>query len=613
MNFKPLVRLFGVGSCLVGLRAQPEAVTLPELTVNSPRVANQSPTGTFAMPVSALRYDPRVDLEGRNLAEAQADVTLRGGIFENTGFRLGAVSLSDPQTGHYFAEIPIAPAMLGTPEILTGAEHALQASNSTVGAIAYGWRPIRTGGMAAVGFGQYHLDREEFYQGAAGGSETAGQRLAGDIAWAHSRSDGSVPLGESRFDRANVRLQLAGANSQTDLFAGYQAKFFGWPNLYTPFNSDETENLESLLYGINHRTSLGHGDFVEAGIFRRRNKDDYAFNRFAPLGAVHPFQHTTWEGGAAAGGRSTFDALSLNYRAEISTDELRSTSLTFGRFNTRTIGKFSLVPEKSWAIDGHSQLVVKAGAALDHSDRNGGATSPIVEIAREWAGGAVRRIYASYAESTQLPSYTALNSSATSGLFRGNPNLGRETSRNTELGARGELAGWNAEAAVFYRRDDSLVDWTFKRGVTARSANAVNLQTTGAELVARRSWGAFDLVLGYTALGKSSDYRGAPVDASFYALNYARQRLTAAIVARIGRGFELRFDNVARVQASNLLRTAGGDSALTSALGLAYRPTAWRGVMFTAQADNLWSSPFQEIPAVPAASRQVSLGAGYTW
>src|SRR5262245_16355441 len=100
-------------------------VQLPEVTVYSPRVANQSPAGTFAMPVPALRYEPRVDIQGRNLAEGQADVTLRGGIFENTGFQVGAATLLDPQTGHYFAEIPIAPAMLGAPQVVTGAELAL--------------------------------------------------------------------------------------------------------------------------------------------------------------------------------------------------------------------------------------------------------------------------------------------------------------------------------------------------------------------------------------------------------------------------------------------------------------------------------------------------------
>jgi hypothetical protein len=175
------------------------------------------------------------------------------------------------------------------------------------------------------------------------------------------------------------------------------------------------------------------------------------------------------------------------------------------------------------------------------------------------------------------------------------------------------LAGWTGQAAVFYRCDDALVDWTFRRGVTARAANAVDVATTGLEVVARRSWGAVDVVLGYTALTKNPDYRGATVDASFYALNYARQRLTAAFTARLGRGFELRMDNVARMQADNLLRVVGGNEVVTSSLGLAYRPAAWRGVECSVVADNLWDGRFQEVPAVPAARRQISAGMGYAW
>src|SRR4051812_14075525 len=86
--------------------AQNTTVDLPAVTVFSTSVANQTPVGTFAMPVSGLRFEPRVDVQARNTAEGQADVTIRGGIFENTGFGVGAVSLTDPQTGHYYAELP---------------------------------------------------------------------------------------------------------------------------------------------------------------------------------------------------------------------------------------------------------------------------------------------------------------------------------------------------------------------------------------------------------------------------------------------------------------------------------------------------------------------------
>lgn len=609
---KSEIFLLGAGVMLT-VCAQDVPVNIPGVAVYSTRVANQSPVGTFAMPVSVLRFEPRLDIAARNLAEAQADVTIRGGIFENTGFRLGAVSVFDPQTGHYLAEIPVAPPMLGAPEILTGVDHALHAANSTVGAVAYGWRPIRSGGSLALAAGQYGLNRQEIYQGWLSDARVGGQRLGADVAWARSESNGSVPFGEQDFDRINARVQLAGATAQTDLFAGYQAKFFGWPNLYTPFNSNETENLQTQLFALNHRAELGGGDFVEAGAWYRRNKDDYAFNRFAPVGPVHPFQHTTWAQGAAVGGRKTAGDLAVNFRGEVLADELKSTSLTAGRFLSRTLSKLSLVPEKTWTPVLGERVVVKAGAGFDDGNRGGGKVSPIVEIARERPSSALKRIHFSFAQTTQVPTYTALNSSAVAGLFRGNANLGRETSRNLELGASFALAGWSGQAAVFYRRDDALVDWTFRRGVTARAANAVDIDTTGVELVARRAWSAVDLVLGYTALTKNAGYRGAVVDASFYALNYARHRLTAAITGRLGGGFEVRMDNVARIQADNLLRVIGGDSTVTSSLGLVYRPRVWRGVEFSAMADNLWDDRFQEVPAVPAARRQISLGASYAW
>jgi vitamin B12 transporter len=609
---KPVILLLSAGVAL-SVCAQDTAVNLPEVAVYSTRVANQAPVGTFAMPVSVLRFEPRLDIAARNLAEAQADVTIRGGIFENTGFRLGGLSIFDPQTGHYLAEIPVAPAMLSTPEILTGAEHALSTVNSTVGAVAYGWRPIRSGGTVALATGQYGLNRQEFYQGWLSETRIAGQRLAADVAWARSESNGSVKFGDQDFDRVNARVQLVGATSQTDLFAGYQTKFFGWPNLYTPFNSNETENLQTLLFLLNHRTALGGGDFVETGAWYRRNKDDYAFNRFAPLGPVHPFQHTTRAQGAAVGGRKTTGDLAVNFRGEVVADDLQSTSLTAGRFRSRTLTKFSLVPEKTWAPVAGERVVLKAGASYDDGNRNGGAVSPVLEIAREQPASAWKRIHVSYAQTTQMPTYTALNSSAVAGLFRGNANLGRETSRNLELGANFAASGWSGQAAVFYRRDDALVDWTFRRGVTARTANAVDIDTAGVEFVARRGWTAVDLVLGYTGLTKDAGYRGAAVDASFYALNYARHRLTAAITARFGGGFEVRLDNVARIQADNLLRVIGGDSAVTSSLGLVYRSREWRGVELSVVADNLWDGRFQEVPAVPAARRQISFGASFTW
>lgn len=601
------IAVFSLQIAVLGGEAPSRAVLLPEVTVYSPRVAIQEPAATFAMPVSALRYEPLIDVQARNLTEAQADVSIRGGIFENTGFRIGGSTLYDPQTGHYFAEIPVAPAMLGAPSVLTGVASASSSTNATTGTVAYGWRPIRTSGFASAAAGGFATQHEEIYLGGNSGQSVFGARFAADADVAHSESDGSLPFGDSHFDRANLRLQFAHEHAQTDLFIGYQAKFFGWANLYTPFNSPESENLQTTLTALNHRADLSGGDFLQLSAYRRRNKDDYAFNRLAAVGAVHPFQHTTTVNEIAAEGRNTLDAagLALVWRGEILADKLKSTSLTFGPYSDRTLAKFYLVPEKSWG-----NLTLRAGATYDYSDRDGDSVSPVLEIQSR---DGEHSWHISCARVTQVPTYTAIKSNPAGGLFRGNQSLGRESSNQAELGFGDTIAGWTVEAAAFWRRDDSLVDWTFRRGVTARTANPVDIETAGIECVARRSWRNADIVFGYTGLTKSADYRLATVDASFYALNYAKHRITLAATIRLFPGVELRLDNSARWQTPNLLRTVGGDHAFLTSAALAWHPSAWRGIEFTATVDNAWNASFQEIPATPAARRQTMAGIRYVW
>ena len=157
------------------------------------------------------------------------------------------------------------------------------------------------------------------------------------------------------------------------------------------------------------------------------------------------------------------------------------------------------------------------------------------------------------------------------------------------------------------------MDWTFQNGVTARKANAVDIVTMGLELVGRRDFDWGGVTLGYTYIAKDADYGTTAVDASFYALNFAQHRLTAAFTVAIIEGWELRMDNEGRIQEENPLRSAGGDQALTSSLAVIWRPKSWRAVELSLQVENLWDSDFQEVPAVPASPRQVALSVAYGW
>jgi hypothetical protein len=581
--------------------------SLPDFVVTGARVANDDAVGALTTPVSALRFEPRVDVQARNLAEAQADVAIRGGHFENTGFRLGAANLADPQTGHYAAELPVSPLMLSTARVETGLANALHGLNAGVGTVAFDWRPINDRAEISAAAGSDGFNRQSVYGAAA--RPIHGVVVAADAEWARSEGQGSISGGDHHFERSAWRGQVRGDATQTDLFVGYQKKFFGWPNLYTPFGFNESENLQTVLALLNHRWADQAGNVVNAAAFYRRNKDDYEFNRAVP-GASNPFQHTTWVRGLAIDGRLVAGpTTSLHLGAEVSADKIQSTSLTFGRYSSRTMSKLTLAPEHTVATS-RGEIVVQAGASFDDSNREVSAVNPLLGV--EWR--TVRgTVYAEYSTASQVASYTALNSSATAGLFRGNPNLGRAYSRNLEFGFRGEVRGWRLEAAAFVRSDDDLVDWTFRRGVTARTANAVDVRTSGMELVAARRTEHWELVVGYSWLEKSADYGTSLVDASFYALNFPRHRVTAALTARLGAGFELRSDNEYRVQEANPLRVLGGDSAFLSSLGLYYTPPAAKRWQLSARVDNLWDDDFQDVPAVPAAPRQWMAGATWRW
>lgn len=586
-----------------------ETYVLPKLSVYSEQVANQTPVATFAMPVSGLQFEPRVDVQARNLAEGQADVAIRGGIFEQTGFRIGALALFDPQTGHYFAELPVAPAMLSTPRVLTGADNAAGGFNAPAGSIAYGWRPIVTRGEFALVAGDHGTHRQSLYQGLVLPDKSAGRTLAVDVDLARSESDGSVPFGDHEFKRVAARAQLAGEGTQTDFFAGWQKKFFGWPNLYTPFGFNETELLKTELYVFNHRAWSSPQEYWQVGAYYRRNYDDYEFNRAVPV-ASNPFVHTTRVRAVATDGRQESGAWAVAYAAQHLSDRLESTALTFGRFRTRDYFKVSVVPDHTSDTTA-GRLTLRAGAAYDDTNRDRSRVSPVMEASLRRPSGL--RLYAQYAESSQVATYTALNSNPSAGLFRGNPNLDRAISRNAEAGVEFTHDAWTVQAAVFHRQDDGLADWTFRNGVVARTANPVDIGTAGLEVVAIRNAPRFDLILGYAFLKKDADYGAAVVDASFYALNFPRHRLTAALVARLAPGLELRVDNEYRRQEENTLRLAGGDEALLTSAGIYWMSAALHGLELSARVDNLWDDDFQEVPAVPAARRQWALGAAYHW
>ena len=432
---------------------------------------------------------------------------------------------------------------------------------------------------------------------------------------ARSAGDGSVPDGDHEFERYNAQMQYADSRSQSDLLVAYQDKFYGWPGAYTGFAAlPETDHTKTTLLLLNHRREQSDGWWEASGYYRNL-KDDYDFNRTTlESNAPGSFEHETRVVGAAVNGQFRRGGWDWNYAVQLTSDELlASTDLTNGNFTSRNYAAVRIVPSIDLARSDKQWLTLRAGVVVDISNRDSNALLPLIGITRhtETAWGR-RYVGIEYTAASQLPGYTALKSNP-SGLFGGNPDLGRERADEITLSFGFAATGWRTNLTAFYRRDDELVDWTFASGTpSARQANAVDLSVAGAMLSFARSWQSLDLVAAYTYLDKDADYGTATVDASFYALNFARHRATLALRYELADRLQLRLDNEYRRQEENALR-ASSDSATLVSAALVWEPANGRGLGVALSADNISDDDFQQFPGTPAVGRQFSLSVRYDW
>lgn len=574
-------------------------------------VAIPEAPGSIATVVSELSYSPWVDVQSRNRGELQGDISIRGGTFEGTGFTVAGLTLIDPQTGHYSAEIPIDPAMLSSPEIGLGSAHAADGFNATAGSISFSLSPVEEQVRVRASLGS-----DDFLGGSAYfGHVFADTGWASDLAVSYSESDGAVEGGAHEFERVTGRVQWSNENAEFNLVAGYQDKFFAWPYLYAlqelheliGTSGIETEQIETTLVLADYQRYLGESVLSVAGYFRE-NKDDYEFDQGNP-GLFNAYQHVTEVYGARVAVDTPIAGGVWSNSLQAYTDDIESTSLVNGPFTSRGYWAFS----SGWNGEVYSQdrITHRLGLGIRYEDtnRDEAAWSPFARwsVALERNAGTFEA-YVDASQSTKVAGYTVIGSSEVGGLFRGNQNPEREFARTIEAGVGfdGEH-GLDARAALFFRADEDLVDWTFESGsLFARKAENVDIDTYGAELSVAYQFGWFSGLASYAYIDKDEDYgaQAGTVDGSFYALNYARHRFTMGMDAQISDELSVLWDQEFRVQANNPLRSGASEVWLHS-VAVDYEIS--ETLSGRVAVDNILDEIFEEVPGVPGTGRSFSV------
>ena len=608
------------------------ASELPALTVMGQETANQRPVTTYETPISNLEFDPRVDMQVRNITEAQGDISIRGGTFEETGVQVGSITIFDPQTGHYNTELLMAPEMLGEPKVLTGADNAINGFNSNAGTVSYSWSQITKGGSLTIGGGDHNLNFQRLHQaftGAYGNSKD--WTWGAEIESSRSESDGSIPFGDHSFDRTSGRIQLLGPDSQTDLFAGYQDKFYGWPGMYsTKGKYDETEDYQIRLFNFNHFQNYNEGHIELSGFYKRLS-DHFILDRKNPPIYHYDAKHKSLVHGFAISGKHNLSKnFSLNHFAQYTYDKMDKSkviggylekptwNLKNGDFSDRQYYKISLVPEYRHALGDEEEITLKAGASWDDTNRDKQRLSPIAEISWTRIENEKRseNIYLSYSESTQVLGYGAIGGPTDSGTFRSTRNLRRSVSKNLETGYKITRGKWKLNTAIFQRWDDDLVDWTYDNDwETYRKANHVDITTFGLEIIASREWTNLEAIGSYAYLEKNENYSDSSIWGSFYALNYPEHRATFGLIWNPFDSIEVRIDNEWRQQRENIIRVIQDSpkQSTFSHFAASYYPKGFKDLELFVAYEKPWEKDFQEIPGIAPKGDQFSFGLTYNW
>ncbi len=198
--------------------------------------------------------------------------------------------------------------------------------------------------------------------------------------------------------------------------------------------------------------------------------------------------------------------------------------------------------------------------------------------------------------------------------FRSNSELDRETSQNLELGGAYQTRRLELRRRGFLSlgRRLWLTGHTRSSDQYARSANAVDIETFGVELIASKRWETIEAIASYTFLDKDEDYGDDDIDASFYALNYANHRVTLGAIWTPCETVQVRIDNEWRSQEDNDLRGSDNEALFTH-IGVSVFPPQVDGLELFVAVDNAWDDDYEEVPGTPGRGDQVSIGATYRW
>ena len=526
-----------------------------------------------------------LDIRRRGVNGVQADLSIRGGTFDQSLVMINGINMSDPQTGHHIMNLPIDLETIERVEILKGPGARRYGQNAFAGAINIVTKK----------------DQEESFQVRSSfSSNTTGDiQFLANLPVSNGSHMLSISKGFSEGYRYNTDYEMDNIFYQTSLDinggnllinAGYSDREFGANGFYaSPDFTEQYEEVATSILSAKYEKQAGSWRWAPS-IYWRRNQDEYIFFRDNP--SIYRNLHIGNSYGAEFNA-SKFNSLGvLGIGVEARYDDLQSNNL--GERTRTTLG----INVEQRLVFSEGLIDITPGIGLYSYSDFGTRLFPGIDVGLTMSPRL--KAFGNIGYTWRVPTYTDLFYSDPANL--GNPDLEPETAVTYEAGLKWNNSRISSTLAGFIRNSDNLIDWTKSNDSDPWfPSNVGNVVVSGIELDSRiqlTDGGKTSLNVGYVYL-EGDNRIDAPI--SRYALDLISHQLNLGLDYQLSEKIvhTINYRFVDRLTLDNYSLV---DSRIT------YRNNKLDLSLFV---NNLFDTEYTETNLVPMPGRWTGLEIGY--
>ena len=574
-----------------------------------------------------LNYVAGVDVLQRSPHGVQADISLRGGTFDQVAVLLNSVNLSNPQTGHYSFDIPVNLADIERIEIVQGPSSLIFGASAFAGGInIITKKDTENNIFAQTEGGMYGLFGAEL-RGAlcSRGRKDSTPTTVHSLSAGYKHADGYIA--NSDYDIVNVFLQsrFTLPNAHIDFQAGLNDKKYGANTFYSaayPNQYDETRRIFASVKG-DVRVENIHPLRIIPQIYWTRHYDEFQlirgdssripfnYHRSDVFGMNLNMQYTSFLGITSFGSEFRNEGILSSVLGKPLPDPIGKYTRSDSRTNISYFAEHNVLLHK---------FTFSLGALLNHNTALADKFKFFPAVNASYRGFKNLNIYASWNQATRMPTFTDLY--YTSATHTGYATLEAEFSEAFEIGAKYSYKIIRANVAAFYIKGRNMIDWVkTEPDALWESRNLTKIDRIGFETSAvlnlvecfGRNQPLRSLTLGYVYMHQNVLENNL---ISNYTLNPLRHKLTAnlyhSVIKNLSLSWHFRWQERAGSYVQYVdLKPAGTVSYQPFAMLDIKVNYALRNADIFVNANNVFNAKQVDYGNIPQPGRWITAGVNY--